>query len=166
MGTGFSRAYLRLVDGLVAASAALAGAGIVTMMAVTTADVVLRAAGAPLAGAYDVVTIAGCIALACALPYTAAVKGHVAVQYFVQALGRTGSAIVETAMRLLAVTLFAVLAYRSALYGYRLAQVGEVTPTLRIPMFWMPYVIAFACGVVTLVLMAPTGAREDRGGAA
>jgi hypothetical protein len=56
--------------------AGVAGAGLLTMMALTCADVILRKQGHPLLGAYKMVKMAAGVTITCALPYTTAIKGH------------------------------------------------------------------------------------------
>ena len=92
-------AYHRALKGLVRALAYLAGAGLMAMVLVTTADVVLRVFNAPLTGAYDIVKIAAAITVAAALPYTTAIKGHVAIEFFFHKLGRRGRIVVDALMR-------------------------------------------------------------------
>ena len=74
----------------------MAGLGLVMMMVVTCVDVVLRKLGHPLPGAYDLVKVAAGLTIACALPYTTAIKGHVAVEYFHHRLGRRGRTVAAT----------------------------------------------------------------------
>ena len=138
---------------LILTLAAVAGLGVMTMMAVTTADVIMRAFGRPLKGALDIVSIAGAITISAALPYTTAVKGHVAIEYFFLKLSRRGRIVVDTFARMLAMTVFAVLAWQSYRYGVRLGESGRVTDTIMIPLFWVPWVIATACAVVMLVTL-------------
>lgn len=145
----YSKAVLLLVIGL----SVVAGLGVLVMMGATCLDVILRTFGRPLTGALDVVKVAGAVTIACALPYTTAVKGHVAVEYFFLKLGRRGRAVVDALARLVGMTLFSVLAWRSALYGISLRQSGQVTATLQIPLFWVPHVIAFSCAVTALVIL-------------
>ena len=52
------------------------------MMLVTCVDIVLRKLGHPFPGAYDITKMAAAVTISCALPYTTAVKGHVAVEFF------------------------------------------------------------------------------------
>ncbi len=130
-----------------------AGFGILVMMSVTCLDVLLRIVGLSITGAYDIVSILGALVIASALPYTTAVKGHVAIEYFFHKLHRLGRIILDTFLRLLSITLFLVLAYQSVRYGNSLYRSGEVTPTLQIPTFWVLYVIAFSCAVVVLVII-------------
>ena len=123
------------------------------MMTVTCLDILLRTFGCPIVGAYDIVKITSAISIGCALPYTTAVKGHVAVEYFFHKLKKRERIIVDTVTRLVSMTFFGLLAYRCVLYGIALQQSGTATPTLQIPTFWIMHVIAYCCLVVTLVIL-------------
>jgi TRAP-type C4-dicarboxylate transport system permease small subunit len=136
---------------LVFVSAVIAGAGLVTMMVVTCVDVILRKLGHPLPGAYDTVKMAAGVTIGCALPYTTAVKGHVAVEFFFHRMGRRGKVVVDTVIRLILMALFGLLTWQLMVYGARLRSSGEVSMTLQLPVFWVPYVMAFACAVAVLV---------------
>ena len=144
--------YSRLVWVLTVLLALAAGASVLAMMAITCADVVLRVWGHPFIGAYDLVRIAGVISIACALPYTTAVKGHVAIEYFFHKLSRRARVVVDTIARTIGIALFAALARQSVAYGMSLKHSGQVTSTLQIPIYWVPYLIAFSCAVVALVI--------------
>ena len=139
--------------GLVLASGALAGVGVLAMIAVTCLDVVLRQFGHPLVGAYDLVRIAGGLTLACALPATTAVKGHVAIEFFFHKLHRRGRIVVDSMMRLLQCGAFLVAARECARHGQKLLRSGEVTPTLQWPTFWVLWVLAGACVLTALVTL-------------
>ncbi|MCD6364866.1 MAG: TRAP transporter small permease [Planctomycetes bacterium] len=139
--------WLVLVLGFVAALS------LITMVTVTCLDVILRAFGRPLVGALDIVKIAGALAIATGLPYTTAVKGHVAIEYFFLKLPRRWRILVTTICRLLIMALFGVLSWSSARYGADLKRYGQVTATLDVPLFWVSYVIAASCGVVVLVML-------------
>ena len=131
-----------------------AGLGVLTMMVVTCLDVVMRLPwiNRSLLGAYDIVKITGALTLAAALPYTTAVKGHVAIEYFFHKLNRPGRIVVDVVLRLLAMAFFAFLCWRSVVYGLALRASGQVSQTLQLPVFWVPHVIGFCCGVVVLVI--------------
>ena len=148
---GAIEAYHRALKGLVRALAYVAGAGLMAMVLVTTADVILRVFNAPLTGAYDLVKIAAAITVAAALPYTTAIKGHVAIEFFFHKLGRRGRIIVDALMRSAGMALFALLAWGCIDYGNSLRQRGEVSMTLQLPVFWVPYVLAISCALVVLI---------------
>ena len=169
--------YHRALCAVVKSLGLVAAAGLVVMVLVTTADVLLRIHPKPgqlwgwagplawlveqvhqllrlpyaLTGAYDMVKIACALTVAAALPYTTAIKGHVAIEYFFHKLGSRGRVVVDVAMRLLGMALFGILAWGSILYGNSLKRSGEVSLTLQLPVFWVPYVLAASCGLVVLI---------------
>ena len=147
------RAYTAVVTFLVRVMTVVAGLSIVVMIGITTLDVVLRYCfGRPVTGAFDIIRLAGALTIACGLPYTTAVKGHVAIEYFFLKLWPRARVAVDTVMRLLGMVLFGLLSWQSFRYGMDLKRVGEVTPTLQVPTFWVAWVICLSCGVVVLVI--------------
>ncbi len=146
-----SRAYHLGLKASVIALAVAAGFAVLVMIGVTCLDVVLRLFRFPLRGAYDVVNIAGTLALVCALPYTTAVKGHVAVELLFHKLGGRGRWVLDTAIRLLIIALFSAFTWQGWRYAEMLKAKGQVTPTLKVPEFWVAYPVAVACALVVLV---------------
>ncbi len=138
---------------VVLAFAVVAGLASLATMAIICADVVLRALGRSFTGAYDVVRFAGTLAIAGALPYTTAVKGHVAVEYFFHKLHRVGRILVDTLCRVIVAGLFSLFTWQCLAHGHSLRRTGEVSLTLGLPLFWLAYVIALACLLTTLVVL-------------
>ena len=136
---------------VVMAMAGLAGMAVLAMIGLTTADILIRTFGGSLKGSYDMVRIAGALAIAFSLPYTTAVKGHVAVEFFFQKLNRPGRVIVDSICRVLVIGLLGVLAWQCIVYGQVLRRTGQVSLTLQLPMFWLAYVIGGALAVTVLV---------------
>jgi len=134
-----------LLRGLTHAMAAVGGLAVIAMILVTVADIVGRRVGFPVKGAYDLVRVFGAIAMGCALPLTKAVKGHIAIEYFFQKMAHRGRAVTDTAMRLVLLALFLLLTWQFARQGLMFLNSGEVTATLHMPMFWVPWLAALAC---------------------
>jgi TRAP-type C4-dicarboxylate transport system permease small subunit len=143
--------YHQALRASVMALAYLACASLMVMVLLTTAEVVLRIFRVSLTGAYDIVKIAAAITIAAALPYTTAIKGHVAIEYFFQKLGRRGRIVLDALMRLGGMALFGLLAWGCVDYGNSLRAKGEVSMTLQLPIFWVPYVLAVSCALVVLI---------------
>lgn len=143
--------YGRLLGGAVRGLAWVAGGSLMVMVLVTSAEVVLRIFRLSMTGAYDLVKIAAALTIAAGLPYTTAIKGHVAIEYFFHKLGRRGRVAVDAAMRLVAIGLFSLLALGCVDYGNSLRLKGEVSMTLQLPVFWVPYVLAGSCVLVALI---------------
>jgi TRAP-type C4-dicarboxylate transport system permease small subunit len=150
-GKGFLALYHRALRAVVQALAYVAGASLMVMVLVTSAEVVLRIFRLSLTGAYDIVKIAAALTIAAALPYTTAIKGHVAIEYFFHKLGRRGRIVVDALMRLGGMALFSLLAWGCVDYGNSLRANGEVSMTLQLPIFWLPYVLAASCVLVVLI---------------
>ena len=144
---------VKILRKLVFLSAGIAGAGLMTMVLVTFVDVVLRKFGHPFAGAYDLVKMAAGVTMACALPYTTAIKGHVAVEFFYHRMGSRRRVIADTCIRIVIMALFILLTWQLLQHGARLHSSGEVSMTLQVPTFWVPYVMAYACALVVLVTL-------------
>lgn len=149
------KVYSQLIMGL----AWVAGAAVVIMMLLTCADVLFRLISRPITGTYDLVRVCGAVAIACAIPYTTAIKGHVAIEYFFHKLRPRGRLVVDTVMRLLMILFFGALGWQSIQYGRSLHAARQVTLTLQLPVFWIPYLISLACfvsmGVVVHNLFHP-----------
>lgn len=148
MKTAVHSLFCRLVIGL----AWIAGAAVIVMMLVTCLDVLCRLFSRPLTGAFDIVRMAGAVSAACAIPYTTAIKGHVAIEYFFHKLGRKGRLFMDAVIRIMAMLLFAAISVQSIIYGMGLHNTGQVSATLQWPLFWIPYVIAFCCAVTVGVI--------------
>ncbi len=148
---GPTQFYHQALRASVMALAYVACASLMVMVLVTSAEVVLRLFRLSLTGAYDIVKIAAAITIAAALPYTTAIKGHVAIEYFFHKLGRRGRIVVDALMRLVGMALFSLLAWGCMDYGRSLRARGEVSMTLQLPIFWVPYVLAASCVLVVLI---------------
>lgn len=142
--------WVRLLVVLLAIIASFAVLGITLL---TCLDIVLRTLGYPFKGAYDIVRILGAIAIAGGLPYTAAVKGHVSIIYFFQKLDGWTGYLTKFLSRLISTSLFCIIAIQCIVYGNSLKKGNVSSLTLRIPLFWIPYLIAFSCLLTALVIL-------------
>ncbi len=142
-----------LLRGAIHALAVVGSLAVAAMIGVTVADVVGRRFGLPVKGAYDLVRVLGAVAMASALPLTKSVKGHIAIEYFFQKLGSRGRAALDTVMRLVLLGLFGLLAWQFSRQGRTFLDSGEVTATLHMPMFWVPWLAALACLVTAGVTL-------------
>lgn len=127
--------------------------GLAAMIFVICGDVILRISGHPVKGAYDLVRVAGAVTIACSLPITTAMKGHVAIEYFFQKMNRTWRVVVDSAMRLLTIGAFLLAAYECVGYGVRFLKNSQVTDTIELPIFWVPWLMAVSFGVTALVVV-------------
>ncbi|MBP5640074.1 MAG: TRAP transporter small permease [Victivallales bacterium] len=143
--------FQKLVVFLVRVLALVACLGAMAMIVVTCLDVVLRQFGHPLLGVVDIVQITACIAGSCALPYTTATKGHVAVEFFFQRLPRRAKIVIDGMNRGLVAIMFLFLSWRCWVYGLYMLRKNIGTMTLQLPLFWVMWLMAFSFLVVVLV---------------
>ena len=132
---------------------ALSCTSLVAMMAIICCDVILRMVGHPVKGTYDIVRVAGALTIACSLPITTAMKGHVAIEFFFQKLNRAGRVAVDSLMRLMMIGVFLLAAYECVGYGCRFLRNSQVTDTIEMPVFWVPWLMAVSFAVTALVVV-------------
>lgn len=124
------------------------------MMLLTTADIILRAFRRPIPGTYELVGLIGSLAISFSLAYTSVEKGHIAVEFLVSRLGAPTQALICAVNALLAMILFAVIAWQSFLYGTDFLLRGEVSMTIQMPIYPFVYGAAAGCGVLCPVLLS------------
>ena len=154
----------------------LAGAAIIIMMLLSTADVLLRLGGPlyskfrydflsfiqPIPGTYELVSFLGTVAAAFAIAHTSLKGGHVSVSLVTRLLPERIKTIVQIITNTLALVFFGLLTWRSVLYAQELKLYGEVSMTLQLPYYPFVYGVAFASLVMcfTLILYIINYARE------
>jgi TRAP-type C4-dicarboxylate transport system permease small subunit len=146
--------FLDSIKGASSALAAIAGAALVFLMLLTIADIILRILGRPIVGTYELVGLAGALAVGLSLPLTSWVRGHIYVDSFVAKLPRLPRAILNIATRLLVLALFFLIGQNLIKYAMDLRSAGEVTPTLRVPFFPVILGVGLSCLVECLVMVA------------
>lgn len=57
---------------------------------------------------------------------------------------------------------FSILTWQFVHYGMGLRKSGEVSMTLQLSVFWVPYVMAFSCVVVVLVTLVSSSESSNR----
>jgi len=125
---------------------------VVFMVALTVVDVVgTKTMRLPVPGSLDMMALAQLIAISFAAAMTLIRGRHVSVEFFVMLLPRRARALVDCAVQLLCLALFAVIVWRLFEVGYFQQTGNEVTPTIRIPLAPFPYLAALAMVPVCLV---------------
>lgn len=143
--------YHRSLRCLIWLLAGISGCCLIGMILVTCLDILLRRFASAVPGAVDMVQIMGCLAVTTALPYTTAVKGHIAVEFLFRHLPLRLRIILDTCTRLMVMAAFIILSWRSWLLGLRMLHKNSVSMTQSIPLFWVLWVMSFSFAVVILV---------------
>jgi TRAP-type C4-dicarboxylate transport system permease small subunit len=133
-----------------------AGAGgLLLMMVVTCADVFgAKIFRQPLYGALDIVMLAQLVAVSFATAFSLIIGRHVAVEFFVALLPSRLQAFVDAVVSFFGLIFFALIVWRLAAYGYSLQIGGEVSATIRLPLYPFAYGVALASIPVSLVFSA------------
>lgn len=129
-------------------------AAAVFMVALTCADVL----GAklflwPVPGSLDMMMLAQLVAVTFAASAALFKRRHIAVDFFVERLPRRARGILDGAVCLACLVLFAVIAWRLLEHGVELQRSREVTATAAIPLAPFAYAAALAMVPMCLVLL-------------
>lgn len=134
---------------------AVAGAGLVVMLALVIADVIgIKIFSSPIPGAIELVALLGVVVTAFAIAYTYYLRGHIKVEFFVMRLPVRAAAIINAIVLILSIGLMGFLAWRSFAFAQVLLRSGEVSMTQGIPFYPFVYAIAICCLPVLLMLLA------------
>jgi len=145
----------------------IAGAAIIIMMLLSTADVLLRLGGPlyskykyeflsfiqPIPGTYELVSFLGTVAAAFAIAHTSIKGGHVSVSLVTQLMAKKTRTVIRIITNTLALLFFGLLTWRCILYAQELKKFGEVSMTLRLPYYPFVYVFAFASLIMSAVII-------------
>jgi len=132
---------------------AVSGVVLVWMMLLTGADVVLRAFGRPITGAYELVAFSGAVVIGFGLPYTSWTRGNVYMMFLIEKLPKQSRDIANVFTRLVGIALFAVIAYNLVVVGMDLRGTGEMSPTLQLPFYPVAYGVGICCFMLCLMLL-------------
>lgn len=132
----------------------VAGFFLVFMVAITTVDVIGRAFNRPIPGTYEIVAFAGGLVIGFALPITAYTRGMIFVDALFVRLSKIGQRIMHVCTRLASLGIFILCAWNLIKMGSDMRHAGEVSLTLELPIWTIPYGISFAMMMLCVVLIA------------
>ena len=131
----------------------VAAAAVVTIMILTTADVILRLFRHPIPGTYELVGLLGTVIISFSLAYTSMQKGHIAVEFLVQKLPRKSQLAISATNDLIGAMLFGIIAWQSIVYAFNLKESNEVSLTIQLPIYPFACGIAIGCSLLCLILL-------------
>ncbi len=131
----------------------IGGAALTFMMLLTVTDVLMRAGGRPILGTYELVALSLAIVIGFTIPKVSLDRGHVYMEIVLDKLSKRNKAIVNTFTRILCVILFAMVGYNLFLIGSEFHTSGEVSSTLKLPFFPIPYFVGVCCFVECFVFI-------------
>jgi TRAP-type C4-dicarboxylate transport system permease small subunit len=123
------------------------------MMLLTVTDVLMRAGGRPILGTYELVALSLAIVIGFTIPKVSLDRGHVYMEIVLAKLPKRSKAIVNTFTRILCLLLFAIVGYNLFLIGGEFRTSGEVSSTLKLPFFPIPYFVGVCCLIECFVFI-------------
>lgn len=143
----------RAIDMIVTASAYLAGAVLVLLMLLTTADVAGRYFfNAPLNGVFDLTHFAVLIMTFLSFAYCGYRGAHVVIELLYNKLGPATRRVLNRLINLAGCVLFVVIAWRAIVQSVDVREFGEASQLLAIPFFPFYWVVAFGALLFAIVL--------------
>jgi TRAP-type C4-dicarboxylate transport system permease small subunit len=137
----------------------IAGTALTAMMCLTVADVLGRAGGHPILGTYEIVGLLGVVVIAFGVPFTTWTRSHVYMEFILHRLSQKGKNIMNMSTRILCIVLFTVVAVNLFQIAADFREAGEVSGTLKLPIFPVAYAagvcffmecIVFMCDIVKI----------------
>lgn len=132
---------------------AIAAGALTVMMCLTVADVIGRAAGRPILGTYELVSLLLIVAVGFAIPLTSLNKRHVYMEFLIICMGQKTRNVVNTATRVLCTLLFVFAGVNLFQMAGEFTAAREVSMALRIPLYPLAYGAGVCCFVQAVVCL-------------
>jgi len=132
----------------------VAGIALTGVMFLIGADIIGRIFGLPVAGTYEIVSLAGGLIIGMALPATSKANGHISTDILVNRFSNRSKNVLSVITRLIGMSLFLIAGCGMVWMGIRLKVSGEVTAVLSFPFYYATFAIGGAFIVQTLVLLS------------
>jgi TRAP-type C4-dicarboxylate transport system permease small subunit len=123
----------------------IAGIAVTVMMLMTVSDVLLRAAGHPIIGTFEIVALLLALVIGFGIPQVSLDRGHVYMDFLLDKLSKRGKNVMNTFTRLLCLGLFAFIGINLFNVGARFHTSGEVSATIKIPFYPVAYGVGICC---------------------
>jgi TRAP-type transport system small permease protein len=109
--------------------------------------------GRPLRGGYEITELAMSVIVACGLPYTAIVRGHVSVDILSGLFDRPAFRWLNFLIHAAGAALLALLSWESIEYAMRSFATGDVSNMMKIPKSPFQFAVAISAGLFSIVLI-------------
>ncbi len=130
-----------------------AGAALIALTLLATANVGLRIFRAPVSGAYEIVSFLGAVVTAGALGYTQKRKDHIVVDILSERFPAPVKRALDGASHAVTLVLFSIVSWRTFVWGRRLIETGELSETLKVPYYPFVFVVSAGFAVLALTLL-------------
>lgn len=170
-----ARLFLSAIEVLSRLFNCIAGISLVSLMALTVADVTLRAILTfgrllkknggllplgniivehirPIVGTYEIVALLGAVVIGFSIPLTSWLRGHIYVDFFISRFPQKTKNVFDIVTRSLGIFLFLMIGINLFKYGFDVQKTGEVSLTLQLPFYPVIFGVGVCCIFQCLVL--------------
>jgi TRAP-type C4-dicarboxylate transport system permease small subunit len=132
---------------------AVAGISLTFIILLTTTDVIMRMFGKPIPGSVEITAICGGIVIGFIAPMTSWMKGHIAVDFVINALPNKVKNLANIITRCVGIALCLIISWNSMKIGAGFFKAGEVSGTLQLPLYPAAYSLAACFFMLSIVLV-------------
>ncbi len=143
----------------------ISGISLIFLMVLTVSDVGMRVFYEPIAGVYDLTLILAGIIVSFAIPYATRMRMHVRMDFLVNCIAPIIRKSLSVLTRCLGTLFFLLVGWNIIVYGMRLYETKEVSPTMHIPLY--PLVLSmggvwlFNCLIILYQLFMVLSGKEE-----
>lgn len=131
----------------------ISGVALTCLMFLTVADVAMRAGGRPIMGTYEVAGLSLALVIGFSIPRVSLNQKHIYMDFLVDRLSKRNRALINIFSRILCILLFVLMGYGLFSVGSEFRTSGEVSPTVRLPVFPMAYGVGACCFIECFVFL-------------
>ena len=129
------------------------GVALLSLTGIACANMLMRPAGTPITGAYELVGFFGALVVALPLGFAQITRSHISVDILATHYSKRTQRIMNAISSFLCMIFFILVAWQSALYASTIWKRGETSETLRIIYYPFVYVVALCCLLLSIVLL-------------
>ncbi len=156
---------VRATDIVTSATAFVAGAVLILLMLLTTADVAGRYFfNSPINGVFDLTHFAVSIMVYLGLAYCGFRGAHVVIELLYDKLPEGARRVLNRAINLVGCGLFGLISWRTWVQSIDVRDMGEASQMMEIPLYPLYYVVAFGSGLFAWVMGLRVFVPEPEGG--
>lgn len=147
------KSFEKVVNSLAAIGNAVGEVALVAMAALTVLNIILRLVAEPILGTYEFVGYFGALVVGLPLAYCAARDGHIYIDMLTNRFPKRTRIVLGTIIGIICVFLIGMIAWVLIADATKMLQLGELSPTLRIPYYPVTYLVGVGFILYALILV-------------
>jgi len=143
----------KILEFLSSLQVGVAGFLLVTMVVLTSANILVRQAGIPIRGTFELMGFMGAVVFGLSLSFSHGKKEHLYVSILFDRFPRKVQQIARLISTFASTGLFSCLGFQLVKTSLNLREVNELSETLRIAYYPVVLVVAFGVAILVLLLV-------------